>query len=380
MTEQAVARTVGFVPPPGVAGARFSPSSMLKVESAATIAERERERERLAKELAQPEAAPPLISKLRTKLDAAIRDRSESGVENMLKEAQLAMNSSYSAEHLKKIQERGYSDIYIQLTETKYNHFLAWLGDFSSNTEGFGFDIAPTPIADLGSKVEGEAKKRAWLDALEDFQDGNPWPDAQSMEAHMKGLVESMSAEAEIQLAEQATKATEAMKKEIDDILAECSFAEIEESFREHIGGFGLGILKGPVIRWRERIDWGENPANPEIRRSAAITVETPSPLDVFPVAGQRASRMDCSNASGSRRRRCWAFATRTDTTANAALMDCSKRIREDTSKTTSIPIWFATSRSWRRNGRPTRANGTNAGYTGAGCLAAIWPTMALKA
>lgn len=270
----------GFLPP------TMPRRTLLNIQTPTDMSNEIEEHARLESSVNAPSAASPLIAHLLTLLDRAKRAREDGKVDRMLREAQLALNSAYPSEKLNKIKEQGSSDIFVHLTETKFNHACSWVSDMRSNLDGRDWDIEPTPIPNVSEEIKAKARQQAELGSVQDFNAGHPYPSPDELEAYVASIEEQLKETYEKELQEKAKEAVDAMRKEMGDQLLDCDWDAIIEDFEAYVIGFGTGFLKGPVIRWHKELSWGDDPVNPKTVRRAIPTLETPNPLDIFPVAG----------------------------------------------------------------------------------------------
>lgn len=135
---------------------------------------------------------------------------------------------------------------FVQLTRQKTNAAAARLSDMLYPTDDRNWSIQPTPIPELMDVLRDHGN--------EEFKDpqngGKPLPHPVEKRNVTLGdlAIERMA---------QATTKSQAMQREIDDALVECSYNYEGRKAILDAAIYGVGILKGPIVVNRIQKKWG---------------------------------------------------------------------------------------------------------------------------
>lgn len=134
------------------------------------------------------------------------------------------------------------SRVVVNITRPKTNAAEARLSDMLLPVDERNWGIKPTPVPELAEMTQDQSPV---------VDQGQP-----VMVAQEGGERQMTVADRAREVAAEAKKRADAMANEIDDQLTECDFNSVERDVIRSATMYGLGILKGPVVRNRMRKAW----------------------------------------------------------------------------------------------------------------------------
>ena len=191
-----------------------------------------------------------------------------------------ARNSEYSAEKRTQITSEGGSPVYMGITEVKCNHGEAWLNDIFSSTQ-WSWALEPTPVPDLTPFV----RERAVQTAIELLQERAAEGEELAPE-ELAALSEDIETAVEESTSDELWSRAKGMERKIQDQFEQGGFHEAFADFTRNLVALKAGIIKGPVIRSFEKIDWEEQEDGsmvPTIEEDERPEYYSVSPFDFYP-------------------------------------------------------------------------------------------------
>lgn len=209
------------------------------------------------------------------------KEDDSTGVQAQMVKNLQARNNEYSPEKLAEITAAGMPDVYMGLTNVKCAHAEAWLADIFSSTDR-SWGLKPTPVPDPAQDVFVAVEEFLNKKIMEYLQEGGEIEGPEDIiEAY-----ESVIPLAEEMVALELQTRANAMEAKIHDQMLEGGWDSAFDDFLSDVVTLKAGILKGPVIRKHERIEWvrgEEGKVSREVRETLRPEFERVSPLDIYP-------------------------------------------------------------------------------------------------
>lgn len=233
--------------------------------------------EKLAKSIqeAKPEVLDNLASHVRKKFDTAKRARTTAGVDDKLITAMRAYNGEYSPTKKAEISQFGGSDVYARITATKCRAATALLRDIYLSAER-PWSIEPTPDPKLPGSVQQDIATLVGSEALNMIMAGEQ-PDRTAIKQRKDALTLAAQMEERKKAALQATAA----ERKMDDLLVEGRFWAAFSEFLSDLPVYQLAIIKGPIVRNTETLEWTES-GEPRMISKPRFFWERVSPFDLW--------------------------------------------------------------------------------------------------
>ena len=235
------------------------------------------EAERIAKAVqdAKPEVLDNLANHVRKKFDVAKRGRTSSGVDDKLITAMRAYNGEYSPTKKTEIAQFGGSDVYARVTATKCRAATALLRDIYLSAER-PWSIEPTPDPKLPGSVEQDIATLVGSEALNLIMAGQQ-PDRTAIMQRK----ETLTLAAKMEERKKAAYHAEAAERKMDDLLVEGRFWQAFSEFLSDLPVYQLAIIKGPIVRNTETLEWSEG-GEPRMISRPQFFWERVSPFDLW--------------------------------------------------------------------------------------------------
>jgi len=226
----------------------------------------------------------------------------------------------YSAEKLASIREQGGSEIFMMVTDEKCSAVTSWLSDILFPAEDKPWGIKPTPAPDLAPQqmslikqaVVGEMQQRLVQEVSALVQTGEITTHEQARSRMMQAMearAEELGAEIRAEMEKAAKEARDRVETKLHDVVVESGWEDAVSDALDDIATFPSGIVKGPILRQKKRLQWkpdfvappaGEDTAGMdqgfrgidgspvEVKEDVCIDFCRVSPLDVYPFPNAR--------------------------------------------------------------------------------------------
>jgi hypothetical protein len=182
----------------------------------------------------------------------------------------------YSPQEKASIDKQGGSDVFVNLTNIKCRAAESWIKDIMlSQGNDKPWTLDPTPIPDLPPEVNVEVSRTVALEqqALA----------AQGMDVHPDAFEErrkEIHDELIQRINDIASDRVKNMERKIDDQMKEGNFLKAFKDFINDFVTFPTAFLKGPVVRMRNVVTWGEQ--GPVVAKKT-VGVRAREPFDIYP-------------------------------------------------------------------------------------------------
>lgn len=176
-------------------------------------------------------------------------------VEERLLKCLRQKRGEYDPEVLEEIKKVGGSAIYMNLSSVKARAAASWLRDvLLGNRKEKPWTIDPTPVPELSGDIKNYVKQKALVEAMKIETAGVQQIDDEVMRDIVKRTKERVVQE----MIEEAREAAERMEVKMEDQLVEGGFQKALSEFIDDLTVFPTAIMKGPVIRKRTKLVYGE--------------------------------------------------------------------------------------------------------------------------
>ena len=203
-------------------------------------------------------------------------------------------NGIYEADKLASIRQMGGSEVYVLLTATKCRAAEAWINDVLRPVGNRPPLLKPTPVASLNPDYQQSLQE----ETMQVFQEVIAQAQALGEAMNMGILKEEIRQYAENRYDEYLLKVQEEAQERADrmsDLIAD-QFEEggLHDAWWQVVSDFvrlKAGIVKGPVMRYREVESWVKGPDGNwtiSTERKIVPTYERVSPLDLYPAPDSR--------------------------------------------------------------------------------------------
>ena len=221
--------------------------------------------------------------RLKTELANYIRDcfedarnhRANQGIERTMLDALRAMRGEYDAATLRDIKEFGGSEVYARITASKVRGTAALLREIYTASER-PWNLSPTPEPMLSGPTLTQAISKVMVAEVAEAEAAGFQPDEEQLAARLSELREMIGQ----QRKKAAVSSLRARELTLDDLLWEGGFYSALWDVLGDIATFPLGILKGPVIRYKNVLVWKGR--KPTVERKPVPQWERCSPFDVY--------------------------------------------------------------------------------------------------
>lgn len=262
---------------------------LVQVASNAQLTDFEKRCEDLQK--AQQEQNLPeilaLAGHVRKCWEAAKRGKIE--VEERLLKCMRQRKGVYDPEDLAKIRRHGGSELYMMLTSMKCRAAEAWIRDIMIPPGEKPWSLDPTPKPEMPFDLEDQIAQIVEQEATEMIlaQGNMDGVTEESITARLQELRDEVHKEQ----MDTAKHATLRMEIEIEDELVEGKYYEELSKFIEDLVTYPAAFMKGPVIRKRKTLTWGEGQGGrpePIVTEQIRKEYERVSPFDIYPSPGAK--------------------------------------------------------------------------------------------
>lgn len=258
---------------------------LLAVLNNREIDERE-EKTRLAREGVQQDGDPHshLVGRFSSYIESCWQSAKDakSPVELEMLEDLRQREGVYSPSKLQSIREQGGSEIYMMLTNTKCRTAEGWFRDMLFPAGERPFYNKSTPIPELPGDVKDRIVQMVMGEAAQMIQSG-----ALISEREVFERARDVGMQIKERLKQQAEHAAKMMEDKIDDVLIDGLWYEAMEDMLSDLVALPAGIIKGPVIRRKQKLQWQQDPYTGKWQPMASGELTpmfySPSPMDIYP-------------------------------------------------------------------------------------------------
>jgi hypothetical protein len=214
-----------------------------------------------------------LASHIRSKFTSMREAKTD--ITDKLVESALQRSGKYSDEKLAEIQKMNGTDIFMNITSTKCRAVEAWIRDIFSDSI---YDIEPTSIPEINPNMQKGIQDYVVNEIMSKPETGLIDNPTELINYIMRKVTQSIK--------EEAKTISVRMKGKIDDYLQESGWYTALFELISDLVTYKAGILKGPVLRKKDRHAWEQDEAtgkwNPVPKNELVIEFERPSPFDVY--------------------------------------------------------------------------------------------------
>lgn len=183
----------------------------------------------------------------------------------------------YDPDKAADIAETGGSDIYMMITDIKCRAAKSWITDVMFASGDRPFDLEPAEEPSLPPEIKLSIVDFVRQEAAEFLQTGQQiHPEA------FRNRMDEVHDMIRLRIKEEAKEIAGRMADVIEDQLHQGGFRRAVEDFIDDYVTYPTAILKGPSIRKKKRLTWGQN-FTPVVLNDFSRDVERVSPYDFFP-------------------------------------------------------------------------------------------------
>ena len=183
----------------------------------------------------------------------------------------------YDPDKAADIAETGGSDIYMMITDIKCRAAKSWITDVMFANGDRPFDLEPAEQPDIPPEIKLSIVDFVQQEAQAFLQSGEQLhPDA------FRNRMDEVHDMILLKIKEEAKEISGRMAGVIEDQLEQGGFRRAIEDFIDDFVTYPTAIIKGPSIRKKKRLVWGEN-FQPVVLNDFSRDVERVSPYDFFP-------------------------------------------------------------------------------------------------
>jgi len=182
-------------------------------------------------------------------------------------------NGEYSVSKLTEITMYGGSTTFMRLTDEKSTAAKAWLTEIMVQDKPWS--IAPTPIPDLPDEIMAQIEEEVVQEMQQGIEMGLISPED----------MDTRKQEMSLEVQDKANKIARSSEKEVEtrihDILVDGKWDTAFKEVLDDVVDLHVGILKGPIIRKRKELTWGQG--KPIVEEATVIEFARVSPFDIYP-------------------------------------------------------------------------------------------------
>ena len=202
--------------------------------------------------------------------------------EKRFRHAAYARRGEYPPEKLRQISQTGASTEYARVVANKSRILEAWLRDIFLSSER-PWSVSATPSPDLPETDVNRVRNEIAQEMATLF--------AQGQTVDSMDLQQMMSDRFDLERMRKkqlADRRAERMEEVIADQLHEGGWEDAFGNFLAHLVTYPAAILKGPIFRHKERVNWEEVDGThiPMIDRQITMQFEAPDPNNIYPAPG----------------------------------------------------------------------------------------------
>jgi hypothetical protein len=202
-------------------------------------------------------------------------------VEPRLLQNMRARRGEYDPDKLALIREQGGSEVFAGITSVKCRAATSWLRDvmMATGTER-PWTLKPTPVASLEPDLAERVVQAVAAPLAQLTKAGMSLSDADLQEA-----ISDAHDAALLAVQEEARKRADRMANKMEDQLLEGGFLQALDAFLDDITTFPCAIIKGPVIRKRNTLQWAKVGGKWQVQVQQVLREEWErvAPFNIYP-------------------------------------------------------------------------------------------------
>ena len=217
----------------------------------------------------QSDFAETIVRHVASCFKVAADHRRSIGVEQGMLSDIKAVNSQYTADDIAALSLAD-SDVYVGLTSLKMRALRSWIMDILANAEDRPWTLKATPMPDLSDAAMAVVIEKLQQE-ITDFG--------------LKGELQDRATDLKFLAKEHTQKTADVAARRaedhIADIMLESDWRTVFEEFVTDIGTFPSAIIKGPNIRFVNRLQWTGETLEPVSK--AIYTFQRVNPIHFYP-------------------------------------------------------------------------------------------------
>lgn len=204
-------------------------------------------------------------------------------VEQRMLEAMYARRGEYTAERLARIQQAKQPAIYMMLAASKMRQVESLLRDVLLGTgSDKPWTLRPTPSPELPPEEVQKVMQAVQMELTQALQMGMQ-PTMDEVRQRIRMYREQLDA----RLLEEARVRCERMERKMEDQLVEGGLLLCVDQFITDLATFPTAFLKGPVVRKKPQLTWGEG-GQLTVEDKLVLNWERVDPFNLYPAPWAR--------------------------------------------------------------------------------------------
>lgn len=213
--------------------------------------------------------------------------RARSVLDQRLLSCLRARRAEYSPEDAARYSNGGSSPPYLPIAAVKMRAAESAITELVMPVDDrpWGLETAPIPeLSDeLVQKVIYNSIQQAQNAMVQFAQAGNGSMSPEQFEATLKTVLDKLYLDTMKEENKEARLRADRMENVLETRLREGNYYEAMKQFIINLTTFPTAVLKGPVVRFKQKIVWGKDPSKPKVVNEPVLWWEAPSPFDCYP-------------------------------------------------------------------------------------------------
>ncbi len=208
--------------------------------------------------------------------------RHRDGITDRLLDCTRARLGEYGVGQLAELNAQGgASPIYIKLTGTKCRAASAWIRDVMMPAGERSYGLTPTAIPDLPTPLDNQIREQAKAEAISLMQMGILGSNVEDV----VGFFENVRDKALKAMHGKAAEKSKRMEQKISDMMDEGDWDNALEEFIEDFVTYPTAYIKGPFIKKKRTLTWGDENQGfaPVVSDEILLGWKRVSPYDIYP-------------------------------------------------------------------------------------------------
>ena len=272
-------------PPPSIAGAGLV--RLVSPEQRVTLDRVQKEKREAEKEQSK-QPVTNLAAYIRRAWEAAVIAKDAGGVTNELLKCLRQRNGIYEDSVKNEIAKTQGSDIYMMLTSMKCRAAEAWIKDIMLPVGDKPWSLTPSENPDLPDNVKAKIAEQVTIEAATIMRETG----VESVSTdQIRDRLEEINEEVRKERLAKAKLGCKRMERYIQDQLVMGGYYEAISKFVTDLVTYPAAFIKGPIIRRKKHLAWGEDEDGqpiPQVVETPVRTYERVSPFDIYPSPGAR--------------------------------------------------------------------------------------------
>lgn len=207
------------------------------------------------------------------------QDAKQNTIEQKMLRNLRARRGEYDPDVLARLREQGSSEIYMMLTSVKCRAAASWLMDMLLGSQDEKpWTIGPSPIPDLSAEKLEQIKAKAAKQLQQQIMMTGTLPQEDAVRELLLKIKDDLMSK----MQDDARGKAQRMEKKMEDQLVEGGFHHALTEFIDDLCTFPSAILKGPVLRNRNKMQWKPD-GSLDFSEKIVLEWERVDPFNIYP-------------------------------------------------------------------------------------------------